>query len=219
MITIYTGFDPREQYGWHTFASSVMHRTREAVAFVPLSGPQRNGSNAFTYARFMVPFLSRHRGWAIFADACDMVCRADISELFDLQDHAYAVQVVKHDYKTMYPQKYVGTEMESPNVDYHRKNWASLMLINCEHPAWRRLDMADMISSPGQDLLRFAFLNDHEIGELPRVWNWLADEDGENDSAKIVHWTTGIPAFPHYADAPMADVWAAEALRVTHVAK
>lgn len=217
MINIYTGFDAREQYGWHTFASSVMHHTREAVAFTPLSGPQRNGSNAFTYARFLVPLLQKYKGWAIFADACDMIVQGDIGDLFDLRDQRYAVQVVKHEYKTKHTIKYVGTKMESPNIDYARKNWASLMLINCEHEVWRTLNVADMIESPGQELLRFSFMDDADIGELPREWNWLVDEFGENDAAKLLHWTVGIPAFPTYAEAPAADIWANAALKVTHV--
>ena len=216
MIPIYVGYDKREEIGFHAFITSVMHRTTAAVSFHPLSGPQKSGSNAFTYARFMVPFLQKHDGWAIFADACDMVCLADISDLWSLRDTTYAVQVVKHDYQTKYPRKYIGTAMESPNVDYPRKNWASLMLINCGHKAWKNLALFEAMEMPSMELLQFKFLEDDEIGELPAAWNWLADERGENPSAKLVHWTTGIPAFPHYVDAPMADLWAAEAVKITH---
>ena len=38
-------------------------------------------------------------GWAICADG-DMVCQADISDLWALRDEFKAVQVVKHDYRT-----------------------------------------------------------------------------------------------------------------------
>jgi hypothetical protein len=41
---------------------------------------------------------------------------------------------------------------------------------------------------------------------LPREWNWL-DEYGENDDAKLVHYTNGIPGFRHYAEAPHAKEW------------
>ena len=218
MIPVYTGFDAREEIGWHAFAASVMDRATESVAFIPVSGPQRDGSNTFTAARFLVPFLQRYEGFAVFADACDMVCMADIADLWALRDSQYAVQVVKHDYQTKHPRKYVGTEMESPNVMYPRKNWASLMLVNCEHEAWRRV-LPEVVDMPARALLEFRFLKDDEIGELPRVWNWLADEFGENDSAKLIHWTAGIPAFPAYTDAPMADLWAAAALKAQHATK
>lgn len=212
MIPVYTGWDDREEVGWHAFVSSVQHRTSEVCAFVPLSG-KTDGSNAFTQARFLVPFLQRFKGWAIFADAADMVCLDDIAKLWELRDPAYAVQVVKHDYQTKHPRKFLGTKMESPNIMYPRKNWASLMLMNCEHDAWRRLDASD---APGLDLLQFKFLFDDEIGSLPVEWNWLADEFGANPDAKIVHHTAGTPGFPAYADAPMADVWRREHARANY---
>jgi hypothetical protein len=215
MITVYTGFDAREEVGWHAFTSSVMHGTTESVAFVPVSGPQRDGSNTFTAARFLVPFLQRYEGWAIFADACDMICTGDIGELWKLADPKYAVMVVPHRYDSRHPRKFVGTQMESPNVGYPRKNQASLMLINCGHPAWKSL-LPTVCDMPARDLLEFKFLDDALIGELPAVWNWLVDEYGENPDAKILHWTAGIPAFPAYAEAPMADLWAAAALKAQH---
>lgn len=214
MIPIYTGFDRREACGWHAFAASVMAHATEAVAFAPVSGRQRDGSNAFTYARFMVPFLQRYEGWALFADAADMVCLGDIGELWSMRDRNYAVQVVKHDYLTKHPRKYVGTQMESPNVDYPRKNWASLMLMNCAHPAWKRLET--FMDLPDRELLQFKFLGDEQIGELPRHWNWLVDEYGENPEAKLLHWTAGIPAFEHYKGAPQAEEWVKAHQMATH---
>jgi hypothetical protein len=68
----------------------------------------------------------------------------------------------------------------------------------------------------GADLHRFAFIPDRYIGFLPVEWNWLADEYGTDPSAKVLHWTAGIPAWPHYANAPHADDWAKAAMKVTH---
>ena len=90
------------------------------------------------------------------------------------------------------------------------------MLINCAHKSWKNLALFEAMELPSMELLQFKFLEDSEIGDLPAAWNWLADERGENPSAKLVHWTTGIPAFPQYAQTPMADLWAAEALKITH---
>jgi lipopolysaccharide biosynthesis glycosyltransferase len=214
MIPIYTGFDRRESVGWHAFAASVMEHTSEAVAFAPVSGRQRDGSNAFTYARFMVPFLQRYEGWALFADACDMVVTGDIGDLWALRDKTKAVQVVKHCYDSKHPRKYVGTRMESVNVQYSRKNWASLMLMNCAHPAWKKLEQ--FFDLPDRDLLQFKFLKEDEIGELPAEWNWLVDEYGPNPEAKLLHWTAGIPAFKHYETAPQAEVWKEAHALVNH---
>jgi hypothetical protein len=68
----------------------------------------------------------------------------------------------------------------------------------------------------GSDLHRFSFIEPRFIGDLPKEWNWLADEDGENPEAKLLHWTAGIPAWPNYQNAPMADEWRAAHERVNH---
>lgn len=120
-------------------------------------------------------------------DGADMLCRADISELWELRDPGYAVQVVKHDYKTRFPTKYAGTTMESPNVDYPRKNWSSVIIWNCSHPL--HIEMGEQRVS----LHRFLWLPDASIGSLPPEWNHLADEYGYKAEAKILHWTAGIP--------------------------
>lgn len=213
MIPLYTGFDPRESIGWHAFTASVIANTQDAVAFIPLHGPT-DGTNAFTRARFLVPTLQRYKGFALFADASDMVCCGDITELWAMRDATKAVQVVKHEYKTRHRRKYVGTAMEADNTDYYRKNWASLMLINCEHPVWR--DAPAIIETPTIDLLQLAHVPDKLIGALPPEWNWLVDEYGINDGARILHWTAGIPAWPAYADAPMADRWARASILANH---
>ena len=226
MIPIYHGWDDREEFGTHTFVSSVIHRATVPVSFIPLHLPmfakfyaagQRDGSNAFSFTRFLIPFLQDFKGWAIFADGADMVCKSDIAELWAMRDDYKAVQVVGHTYKTRHPRKYLGTSMEAENRDYFRKNWSSLMLINCGNFAWRQMTPERVAAMPGERLHRFDFVDEDRIGQLPAVWNWLPQEFGPNPDAKIVHYTAGIAGFPAYANTEMADDWAAEALRVTHV--
>ena len=206
MIPIYTGFDAREEIGWHAFTSSVMARASVQVSFAPLSGQQRDGTNAFTYARFRVPELQGHRGWAIFADGCDMVCLADVAELWALRDDTKAVQVVQHDYKTRHPRKYVGTQMEAMNADYPRKNWSSLMLMNCYHDAWKRLDLQTMT---GPELHRFAFMFPDEVGSLPLEWNWLVNVYDTRPVQQIsnLHFTLGGPWFAGWPGGPYDDLF------------
>jgi len=213
VIPVYVGFDPREEIGYHVFCSSVLNNTSAPVSFIPLDQRtlggdyQRDGTNAFIYSRFLVPYLAGYSGWALFADGCDMLCRGDVAELWALRDLYSAVQVVKHDYKTRHPRKYLGTSMEAPNDNYPRKNWSSLMLINCAHFAWRSLTPENIKEMSGAELHRFEWMKQELVGELPRQWNWLADEYGENSEAKLLHWTAGIPAFPAHADAPHAREW------------
>lgn len=214
MLNIFCGFDPREAPGFHVFCASVIHRASIPVSFTPLhNNGMPEGTNAFTLSRFLIPHLMGYKGRAIFADAADMICLGDVRELQDLLEAMpddMGVAVVKHHYNTLHKIKYIGTPMESPNTNYARKNWASLMLINCEHIGWRVLTPSAIASRNILSTLQFEFMNDGEIAEVPTEWNVLVDEGQSIDGAKILHWTAGIPAFEHYKDAPGADLWRQE---------
>lgn len=126
-------------------------------------------STEFAISRFLVPILCQ-QGWALFVD-CDVVFLGDVAELFALADPSKAVMVVKHA-----PLVEVGTKMDGQaQVGYTRKNWSSVMLFNCDHPANRRLSLADVNERPGRDLHALYWLHDEEIGALPAAWNWLVN--------------------------------------------
>jgi hypothetical protein len=108
-----------------------------------------------------------------------------------------ALAVVKHDYKTKHPRKYIGTPMEADNLDYPGKNRSSVILFNCAHYANRRLTPELVRESPGSFLHRFQWCSDDQIGELPAEWNALAMEQDISD-ASLVHFTLGSPGFSHY---------------------
>lgn len=207
MIKLFCGYDEREALGYAVFCHSVLRRASQPVEFIPLASmglPE--GSNSFTVSRFLVPYLCGFKGHAIFCDASDMLMLGDIAELDSLFNPAYAVQVVKHaPYRTRHKTKYRGTSMECPNSDYERKNWASVMLINCEHLAWIDATPALLANHGVLSELQLRACQDDEIGELPPDWNRLVDEGHEG--GKLLHWTAGIPAFPLYRDAPFADLW------------
>ena len=212
-IRIYTGFDQREAIGWHVFLQSVIERTDSPVDIVPLTerlgrklGISTDGTNAFSKIRFAVPYLCGFRGYALWCDAADMLALTDIAELWGMKPgHGEAVRVVKHDYQPKSKVKYVGTDLEAPNEPYERKNWSSLIYWDCNHFAHRKLEPEFIATQPGSYLHRFSWLKDEQIGELPEEWNWL-DEYGDGP-AKVMHHTTGIPGFTHYAEAPKADEW------------
>jgi hypothetical protein len=209
MLRLFCGLDHRESAGTNVFISSVLKRSSCPVSFIPLaSNGLPEGTNTFTLSRFLVPWLCDFKGRAIFADGADMICRADIAELGEeLQAMTGAVKVVKHKYQTRHPIKYKGTELESPNTNYRRKNWASLMLIDCEHDSWRTLTPDSLKANPMGAFLEFEFIRDEDIHDLDGAWNRMVDEGQPVDGAKILHWTAGIPAFEHYRDAPGADLW------------
>lgn len=212
-IRLFVGWEPREAVGFHVFCQSLLERASVPVSITPLCSTvleTREGSNQFTWARFAIPRLCGYSGNAIFMDGSDMLMRADIAELELLRDPFMAVQVVKHRYSTRHGKKYVGTAMECPNIDYDRKNWASVMLLNCWHKGWKN-------AGDSLDSLQLKFLDDALIGDLDPSWNWLADEYGPNENAQVLHWTAGIPAFEHYRDAPHAEEWLACRERATVV--
>ncbi len=218
-IPIFIGYDPREAIAYHTCANSIIRHASMPVTITPLAlnllseyqETHTDGSNQFIYSRFLVPNLMDYRGWAIFMDG-DMILREDIAQLWQLRDEARAVMVVKHDYQTKSQKKYLG----SPNQNYPRKNWSSVVLWNCGSSEHRVLTPEFVQHSTGSYLHRFSWLPDHRIGELPREWNWLPDEFGENSNAKLLHFTLGTPCFHDFADSPQAQEWHRERILTDH---
>jgi len=211
VLRIFVGMDLAvEPVAYHVFCQSVIEKASVPVSFTPLAlntlagykETHTDGSNAFIYSRFLVPYLCDYQGYALFVDG-DMIVRTDIGEILSYINPALAVSVVKHDYTTKHPVKYLGAK----NEDYPRKNWSSVMLFNCG--AWRNKDLTPeyIMKATGKELHRFEWLTDKLIGELPRHWNWLADEYEYNEAAKIVHYTLGTPCFKDYQTKAYADEW------------
>jgi lipopolysaccharide biosynthesis glycosyltransferase len=209
-VSVFVGYDPREAVAYHVCSNSIIRHATQPVAIVPMSlslfrdyrETHSDGSNSFIYTRFLVPHLMGYQGRAVFIDG-DMVLRDDIAKLFELIHEESAVAVVKHHYQTRQSVKYLG----NPNPDYPRKNWSSVIVWNCDHPANQVLTPEYVQHHTGSHLHRFAWLNDSAIGELPPEWNWLPDEYGANPAAKLLHYTLGTPCFADYVDTPQADVW------------
>ena len=209
-INIVVGFDQREAVAYHTFCQSIIQKSSLPVQFIPLAINTLKGyqethtdkSNDFIYSRFLTPYLSDFKGWAIFFDG-DMICQADIKDFWDLKDESKALMVVKHDYQTKANIKYLGNK----NENYPRKNWSSVILWNCAHPKHQILTPSFIANQTGKYLHRFSWLDDEDIGEVDREWNWLAIEYPENRDAKLIHYTLGTPCFKDYKDTDMADIW------------
>jgi lipopolysaccharide biosynthesis glycosyltransferase len=210
MINIFIGYDHREAIAYHVCANSIIRHSSKPISFTPLAltnmkdyqETHTDGSNQFIYSRFLVPHLMEYKGWAIFMDG-DMLVRDDIEKLWALRDDSKAVMVVKHDYKTKMTEKYLGAK----NENYPRKNWSSVILWNCGHAANKTVTTEFIETSTGAQLHRFTWLTDELIGELPKVWNWLPDEFGSNQDAKLLHYTLGTPSFHDFATTPMGDEW------------
>lgn len=219
MIRIFVGYDERESIVYHAFNQSIIDNTKVPVSITPLHGPmlndfegQQDGTNRFTFSRYLVPLLMDYQGWAIFADG-DMIALGDLEELWKYRDPYMAVHVVKHNYKTTSSRKYVGTPMEDDNLDYPRKNWSSLVLWNCAHTSNLCLTR-DYVETAGAEVLhRFQWLRNSEIGSLPLEWNMLVSEV-ECDNPKLVHYTLGCPGIKGLEDCNFSEEWYDKVLRV-----
>ena len=209
-IPVFVGYDPREAIAYHVCANSIIRNASAPVAIIPVAlnlftdykETHGDNSNHFVYTRFLVPYLMDFRGRAIFIDG-DMVVRGDIVELYHSLHAGFDVAVVKHDYKTRMPVKYMG----APNEDYPRKNWSSVIVWDCQSYPNRRLTPDFVQKQPGSFLHRFSWIDDDRIQALPSIWNWLPDELGENSEAKLLHYTLGTPCFHEFADTTQAAEW------------
>ena len=210
LLNIFVGFDQKEAIAYHTFAQSMIENCSIPLSITPLaennldhySEKHADGTNKFTYSRFLVPYLMDFKGWAIFADG-DMVCLNDLKELKHFFNPNIAVSVVKHNYKTKYKVKYFGQK----NEDYPRKNWSSVIIWNCGHPKNKILTPEFISQKEGSFLHRFSWLKNIEIGELPKTWNWLAIEYKEKKNLNLIHYTLGTPCFKEYSKKSLSDFW------------
>jgi hypothetical protein len=158
-------------------------------------------STEFAISRFATPALAEH-GLALFMD-CDVMARCDIAELFETADPRYAVQCVQHDQ----PQGHYTKMDGQAQLAYARKNWSSVCLFRCDHPANAALDITAVNTLPGRDLHRFCWLPDQTIGALPGRWNHLVGIDPPAPDAAVAHFTLGIPLMAGYEDSEHADEW------------
>lgn len=215
VLRIFVGYDAVESVAWHTMVHSVLSRSSSPVAIVPINLANLKGiykrprdqkqSNEFSFSRFLVPYLCGYQGYAAFFD-CDMMLRTDVTKIFDEADldPVKAVHVVKHDYEPKDDIKYLNTVQ----YKYPRKNWSSVVLWNCGHPANRKVTPDFVNTASAMDLHRFTWLQDDEIGALNVRWNWLVGEYA-NPPADVhnVHWTVGGPYFDEFREADFAQEW------------
>jgi len=158
-------------------------------------------STRFKNTRFLVPMLCQS-GHALFVD-CDTVFLRDPREMLDEVLGAQALYVVKHHYNSGEQWKMVNQRQKW----YPRKNWSSVMLFNCDHPANRRLSLRDVNERTAQRLHAFYWLSDAEIGLLDPAWNWLVDVQPQPKNVGIAHMTLGGPWIEGWRGGSFDDEW------------
>lgn len=231
-LRVYIGYDPREDMAYRVAEFSLRRHASRPLAVTPLKlgrlqaqglsqRPYRVHRNSlwdvlsqapcsteFSNTRFLTPLLAQ-TGWALFID-CDMLFLGDVERLFALADPRYAVMCVKHQHDGNERVKMDGCEQ----TRYPRKNWSSVMLFNCDHPANEALTLELLNRVPGRDLHRFCWLADEHIGELPVTWNWLVGVQPKPSHAHLAHYTLGMPFMPGYERAEHSELWWAEFARM-----
>lgn len=213
MIRIFIGYDSAEAVAFSVLSYSIHATASKPVAVAPvklseLTGTFRREANSlqsteFSFSRFLVPWMAGYEGWALFMD-CDMLMRDDVAKLWELRDDRYAVQVVKHRHVPKEEVKFLG----HAQTKYEKKNWSSVMLMNCAK--CRALTPGYVNTASGLELHQFKWLGDDGlIGEIPRRWNHLVGYDPPDPGAALAHFTIGGPWFPEFAASEFADEWRA----------
>jgi len=211
-INIYIGWDSREVEAFDVCRASLgndYNVTPLKVRDLESKGiyyrdKDPKSSTEFAFTRFLAPHLNNYSGWALFCD-CDFLWLEPAKNLLRSIDDSKAVLVVKHNYIPPNDFKMDG----QVQYRYPRKNWSSLVLWNCSHPANKKLDVNLVNTESGMYLHRFSWLEDSLIGELSLEWNWLVGwhKSPEDGIPKALHFTEGGPWLDNYRDCEYSDVW------------
>ena len=215
-LKIYIGWDSREDIAYQVAKRSILEHVSVPVEIIPLKQKElrkseiywrekdKLASTEFTFTRFLVPELTEFNGWALFID-CDFVALDDVKKLFDQTNDNYAVMCAQHDYT---PTEVTKMDGKSQTI-YPRKNWSSMMLINCSHPSNKKLtkELVNAETITGAYLHRFSWLKDEEIGKISHEWNWLVGwyKEPKHGKPKFLHYTEGGPWFDNYWDCEYAN--------------
>jgi len=214
-VNLFIGFDRAQPRMSWVFARSVLARASIPVhmtflfrpmlekAMLYLRPKRADESTEFTFSRFLAPSLAGD--WVLFCDG-DMLCLDDIAQLWALRDDDYAVMCVHHPEYNPAPIKMVGKAQTS----HPRKNWSSVMLINCRHPATSNLDAQYVANASPAELHQFTWA-EGAVGEIPPRWNHLVGYTDTVSPPGIVHFTDGGPWLPGFEDVPFAQEWREEA--------
>lgn len=216
---VFVGYDSREDIAFRVCEASMRRRSSVALDIRPIvqSDLRSRGlywrpkdplaSTEFTYTRFLTPYLAGYQGWALFCD-CDFLWLSDVAGLLALVDPEKAVMCVHHDHR---PTETVKMDGAAQTI-YPRKNWSSLMLFNCGHPAARSLTPQVVNTQTGAYLHRMQWASDAEIGALPATWNWLEGSMPKPESGPpgAVHFTRGGPWFENWQAVDYGDLWLRE---------
>ena len=186
LLRVFIGYDPRQPLAYNVLQHSIVRNSTVPVSITPLILSQlptvRTGLTEFTYTRFLVPYLCRFAGRAVFLDA-DMVVTGNINDLFEANDGISAVSVMH----------------EQPKFER-----ASLMVFNCG--ACIRLT-PDYVNNLDNKLFDFSWAP--SIGSIPKEWSHCVGYQ-KPAIANLYHYTQGLPCWHETSGLPEDTAWLKE---------
>lgn len=231
MLKIFVGWDSREDVAYQVCKYSIESRSSIPVEVIPLKQGELRAagiynrpvdslaSTEFTFTRFFVPYLCNFSGNAVFCD-CDFLWDCDAAEILDIFQHRFydvndklPIRVVRHNYEPKETDKMDGKKQYL----YPKKNWSSMIMWNCEHPANMVLTPEFLNKAAGSTLHQFKWLTDNQIGGLEKKYNWLEGwyHEPQDGKPSIIHYTRGNVYFKDYQDVEYGDLWKTEFEKMT----
>ena len=193
-LPIYVGASRRDLVAVRVLDFSIRKHASIPVRVIPmvdLPVPKpRSGRNrprtGFSFSRFLIPALARHRGRAVYLDS-DMLVFGDVAELaaYPMGDHKALCT-----YQDEPPTAWVG------NPAFHPGRHSAVMVLDCAQLSW---DIKEIVAALDtgrltyEELMDRMCLEDHEVGVLPAEWNHL--ERFEPGLTRLLHYTV-VPTQP-----------------------
>lgn len=163
---------PLDLYVFNGTHNAVEHND-ESPQLAPMSlRVKYQNFTEFSLYRFLIPQLCEHKGRAIFLDS-DMVCLADVGELFDMPMDGAAMKCVKA---------------------YGDNKWGtSVLLMDCSKCSFDLEQVYDEVAAGKYTYTDFTQLDEpflklhpHTVRELDPRWNVF---DCRNQDTKLIHYT------------------------------
>ena len=210
--TVYIGYDSPYPEAYQACANSIRRNSNIEIKPLILQDlrhlipSKKDGTTEFTYTRFLVPYLNNYSDYAIFCDS-DFIFLNNIEELINDIDISKPVSVVQH--KDYTPKKDIKMDNKQQTT-YPRKNWSSLIFWNCSHKMNKLFLTPGLVNSYTPSTLhRFNWLQDNQIGNIDKAWNWLVGyyKKNKESSPKALHFTDGGPWLEKYKNSEYSSKW------------
>jgi len=147
-----------------------------------------NQSTAFTYSRFLIPYLESYEGFSLFVDN-DFIFTKNLLPMFYYLNPDDAVACIKYPHYEHDATKFDG----EINIDYPCKLWSSMMFFNNGHEDCKKLTPEVVNTWTGKQLHQFEWTD--AISEIPQKYIFVEGYDNPEEKWDYtgIHYTRGGP--------------------------